>query len=216
MSKTLESETGDIRKWELPPVEDVHDARYSRLITAEQIEKIQNDAYQEAYEKAYKEGLEKGYKEGVSSGEAYIRENTDSLKTIITKLAYPLEDLDEKVVEQLVELSVIIAGQVIRRELRIDPGQIIAVVRECVTALPIAARNINFYLHPDDARLVRETFSIDDMSEQVWSIKEDPVLTRGGCRVETQNSKIDATVEQQIKRIVANLFGGEREEDDGE
>jgi len=38
-----------------------------------------------------------------------------------------LEELDESVIQQLVELTTIIAGQVIRRELRADPGQVIGV-----------------------------------------------------------------------------------------
>ena len=46
-----------------------------------------------------------------------------------------------------------------------------------------------------------------------WQIAEDPVMTRGGCRIEAENSKIDASVEQQLNRVIANLMGGERERD---
>ena len=72
----------------------------------------------------------------------------------------------------------------------------------------------NVYLHPDDAMLVRGAFSIEENIEQSWKINEDPVLTRGGCRIEAENSKIDMTVEQQLNRVIANLLGGEREKDD--
>jgi len=41
--------------------------------------------------------------------------------------------------------------QLIRREVKLDPGQIVGVVREALGILPISARNIRVVLHPEDA-----------------------------------------------------------------
>lgn len=191
-------------RWELPDVDD-ETATYSRLMTASQIEKIQKQAYDE--------GFEQGRAQGYKAGEAQLRQELNQLRSILNLLSQPLADLDEQVVQQLVGLSTVIAGQVIRRELRTDPGQVIGVVRECIKSLPIAARKVYIYLHPDDAELVRAAFSLDDGMEHSWKIIDDPVLTRGGCRVEAEHSKIDASVEQQLNRVIANLLGGERGND---
>jgi flagellar assembly protein FliH len=42
---------------------------------------------------------------------------------------------------------------------------------------------------------------------------EDPLITRGGCKVDTEVSYIDATVENRLAAVIATLFGGEREQD---
>ncbi len=201
MSKVISPEgSANYKRLELPDVND-EEALSRRLLTARQIEKIQKAAY--------KEGQEAGYK----SGEKLVAQDVAYLKSIIKLMTQPLEELDEQVVKQLLELTTIISGQVIRRELRIDPGQVIGVVRECLKALPIAARTVHIFLHPDDATLVRAAFAIDENMEQNWRIVEDPVLTRGGCRVEADHSSIDASVEQQLNRIIASLLGGERGND---
>jgi flagellar assembly protein FliH len=208
MSKlfTEKEKEGDVQRWELPDVDPLDNTSgYSRLLTASQIEKIQKQAYDE--------GFKQGHQAGYKSGEADLQNDLKRLDSIMGLLEKPLQDLDQEIVQQLLELTTIIAGQVIRRELRADPGQVIAVVRACLKDLPIAARKVSIYVHPDDATLIRGAFSIDAHMDHNWQIAEDPVMTRGGCRIEAENSKIDASVEQQLNRVIANLMGGERERD---
>lgn len=208
MSKVVSpDQTNDYQRWELPDVDDPSATHYSRLLTAGQIEKIQKQAYDE--------GFNQGRQEGYSAGQTLVNQHASRLKTILDLLSAPLAELDEVVIQQMLDLVTTIARQVIRRELRADPGQVIGVVRECIKALPIATRKVFIYLHPEDADLVRNAFSIDENMEEGWKIIEDPVLTRGGCRVEAEHSKIDASVEQQLNRVIANLLGGEREHDNG-
>ena len=208
MSKlfTEKEKAGDVQRWELPDVDPLdNNSGYSRLLTAAQIEKIQKEAYDE--------GFKQGHQAGYKSGEAELKNDLKRLDSIMHLMEKPLQDLDQEVVQQLLELTTIIAGQVIRRELRADPGQVIAVVRACLKDLPMAARKVSIYVHPDDATLIRGAFSIDAHMDHNWQIVEDPVMTRGGCRIEAENSKIDASVEQQLNRVIANLMGGERERD---
>jgi flagellar assembly protein FliH len=68
-------------------------------------------------------------------------------------------------------------------------------------------------LHPDDASLIREVYSMSDQ-EQGWVINEDPLISRGGCRVVTETSRVDATLESRLANIIAPLLGGERDADD--
>lgn len=195
----------EFERWELPDVDDPAAAHYSRLLTAGQIETIQKQAYDEGYD----EGRQAGYQ----AGQDQVLQHASQLKSILDVLSEPLAELDEEVVQQLLDMVTTISRQVIRRELRTDPGQIVGVVRDCMKALPVAARKIFVYLHPEDAELVRNAFSIGDSTEEGWKIIEDPVMSRGGCRVEAEHSKIDASVEQQLNRVIANLLGGERGND---
>ena len=110
-------------------------------------------------------------------------------------------------------LAIAVAGQLIRRELKQDPGEIVAVVREAIAALPSNSRRVQIALHPEDAQLVRERLALAESDQRAWGVAEDPTLTRGGCRVTTEHSRIDASVEKRLAAVIARMMGGEREND---
>ena len=90
-------------------------------------------------------------------------------------------------------------------------------IREAMGALPVTVRKVSLYIHPDDVAMVREVFALGDKTDSddiKWRIIEDPMVTRGGCRIHSENSTIDATVETHLNRIINTILGGERETDD--
>ena len=176
--------------------------------TAPHAEQIKKDIY----EAAYAEGLEQGRKKGYTTGLAEIQAQADRLMKIITLLHEPLSQLDDQIEKELVALSIAIARQIVRRELKTDPGQIVAVIREAIASLPVGSRNIHLHLHPEDAALVRNALSLTG-NDKTWRIAEDPVLTRGGCKVVTDISRIDATIDTRIAAIAATILGGVRDHD---
>lgn len=201
-------------------------------LTVEEIEKMQKQAYDEAFAQGQKEGHEQGIEEGKKKGfdQGYEQGQTEGAKkgyeenlhllqeqaaefvNLLESLSEPFKDLDEQVEKELVDLSIGIANQLIRREIKIDSGQIIAVIREAINTLPLAVQKLTIHMHPEDAELVRTSLALDDISPP-WKIIEEPLITRGGCKVLTEVSVIDATVENRLAAIVASVLGGEREED---
>lgn len=208
-SKTVDKQQTAYERWELP---HVHDEVASRSpATASQLEAIQQQAYDEGFAQGKQEGLDKGMVEGREA----VERKASQLDILLCALNEPFDDLDEEVIEQTARLAIAVAQQLVRRELKTEPGQVIAVVREAVNALPVSARNIRVQLHPEDAQLVREALSLSeaDSDNRLWHVVEEPLITRGGCRVVAENSTIDATVEKQISRITTDLLGGERASD---
>ena len=228
----------DLSLWDLPIVSEgdtptVVAVAESLMPTAESIQEIQEQAYKEAYEaafnKAEQEGLSQGMKTGhdqgfaegkkegkelgLAEGQEVIKLKSDQLSSIITTLQSPLEKLDKEVEDEIMFLIMTVARHVIRREVKNDSSHVIAAVRQAVELLPVSARNIRVNLNPEDAALLRESLSVDEEHGQRWRIIEDPMLTRGGCNVETDYSRIDATVESRINMIVSQVMGGERESD---
>ena len=202
----IDAEKTAYERWELPNVSDDSLKDQPALPTAEEIEKIETAAYNE--------GLKAGHEEGLKKGQAEINLRCQQLNKVLTFLQRPLDELDEKVTNQLFQLAMTVAGQLIRRELHTEPGEIIAVVREAMASLPIAERKINIFLHPEDAILVRDALSLNhDDESQPWKINEDPLLSRGGCRLQAGQSFIDASVETRLNRVIATLIGGERNSD---
>jgi flagellar assembly protein FliH len=135
---------------------------------------------------------------------------TAALHSALESLSRPLGQVDEQVHEQIVLLAVAVARGLVRRELRADPTQIIGIVRDTVGLLPISARSVRVVLHPEDASIVRERLASPGV-ELAWTIAEDPVLSRGDCRVCTEFAQIDARLESRLNAAVSALLGDERE-----
>jgi flagellar assembly protein FliH len=159
---------------------------------------------------AHKEAFEQGLDEGREAGRADVRAQVQRLAGMFYDLAKPFEVLDTEVERELLALAMALARQIVRRELKTDPTQIIGIIREAIAALPVAAREVRVHLHPEDAAVVREHLPPTE-SERAWVIVEDPVMSRGGCQVNTATSRIDARLETRLGAILSELLGTERQ-----
>ena len=134
---------------------------------------------------AYKEAFEQGLAEGREAGRAEVRAQVERLAGMFYDLAKPFEELDAEVERELLTLAMALARQIVRRELKTDPTQIIGIIREAIAALPVAAREVRVHLHPEDAAVVRQHLAPTE-NERAWMIVEDPVMARGGCQITHQ------------------------------
>jgi len=71
---------------------------------------------------------------------------------------------------------------------------------------------VRLALHPEDALLVRDTLIAGDSASNIQII-DDPVQVRGGCRVITDTSQIDASIETRLNAVIAHVLGGQRRGD---
>ena len=78
--------------------------------------------------------------------------------------------------------------------------------------LPVAPRAARIRLHPEDADLIQAAFALGEDTRS-WRLEADPLMTRGGCIVETDVSRIDASVESRLAAIASRMLGGDRESD---
>ena len=182
------------------------------LLTADQLEQLQKQAYEEGYERGSKAGFEYGHKEALNEGRGLLQEKMQQIDQLLRTLDTPLQQLDDQLEHEVIELVIAMVRQLVRREIRTDPAHIIGVVRESLSILPVTSRNIRVVLHPDDAALVREVYDLSE-KELGWNIVEDPVLVRGGCRVVTDTSQVDATLESRLSALIAPLLSAQRDRD---
>ena len=201
------------------------------LPTLDEIEQIQTSAHEEGFSAGYQEGRqegrEQGYKKGQQEGHAEgyqsgygegltaardeLLSRAQYLDQILEYMRQPLEHLDSTVEEELARLATEIARQLVRRELRTSPGEIVAVVREAVALLPVGNLGLELHLHPEDAQLIREALAMGQDGQPLWKMLEDPSISRGGCVVQTELSRIDATLEKRLGAVIANVLGDGRE-----
>lgn len=199
--------------------------------TLDEIEAIQREAQEEGFANGYQEGrregrdqgykkgqteghaegYQRGFAEGLNAGRDEVVLRVQKLEQILTAMSEPLATLDKAIEEELAALAIGIARQLVRRELRASPGEIVAVVREAVGLLPVASLGIQIRLHPEDVRLIREFLSLGPDDQPVWQIIEDQTLSRGGCVVNSELSRVDATLEKRLGAVIATVLGDERE-----
>ncbi len=157
---------------------------------------------------------EEGYQQGLVRAQQETRELQQQLLHLIDFFEHPLQALNEDIEHQLTQLAVTLAQQLVRRELKVEPGEIIGLIRDSVQLLPGMQRNISIVLHPEDAQLVRNALSIETSDEEHnWKLVEDPMITRGGCEINAPPSAINATLENRLSELAASVLGGEREQD---
>lgn len=204
MSSVKPQSTGNASPLELPRFDDgrprsSQDGQVTKLPTAEEISAIR--------EAAQEEGRQQGYQEGLQQAQAEFSTMQQQFSQLMAQFELPLVQEQESVIEELAELCILVTRQIIRRELQSNPEQVIAVVRDAIKMLPTSRRQVTIQLHPEDANLVRKIFSLDSQSQSGWQIADDPSVSRGGCLVTTDSSKIDATIEKRISDIFAHIFG---------
>ncbi|PHS19769.1 MAG: hypothetical protein COA86_03140 [Kangiella sp.] len=201
-------------------IKALEDEKSEELITAEELQAIKDQAYTEGFEKGRNEGLESGIQE--------VEKKNHLLKNIIEELETPLKECGVNTQKELLELSFAIAKQILRRELKQDPTQLIAIIRESLQLLPIASKEIQVLLHPDDASIIREALSLGEAknnssnepnsnlqsNDKSWSLLEEPSMQPGGCIIKTNNSKIDASIDQQIAVLFSKMIDEQRTAED--
>jgi flagellar assembly protein FliH len=193
--------------WELPPIDGPVFSR-PRGPHLDALER-------EAWNKGFAEGREAGIVAANQQQQRHVAEaaaQAERVAAMAEHLSQPLAELDGQVQKQLVSLAIAIARQLVRRELKTHPDEIVAVVREALALLPVNATEVRLHVHPEDAALLRERLS-DGGTSRAWTLVEDPIMSRGGCRVTSTNSTIDAQVEKRLGAAIAAMLGDERAAD---
>ncbi|MBB1613390.1 flagellar assembly protein FliH [Pseudomonas sp. UMC65] len=171
-------------------------------LTLEELESIRQEAYNEGFATGEKEGFHSTTLKVRQEAEVALSAKLQALEQLIANLFEPIAEQDTQIEKTLVELVRHITRQVIQRELAMDSTQIEHVMREALKLLPLGVGNVRLYVNPQDFEQVK---SLRERHEESWRIVEDEALLPGGCRVETEHSRIDASMETRIAQAMDQL-----------
>ena len=169
--------------------------------TAEDIESL--------IEQSKAEGFAQGHREGIASGQQELAQCAALLNTIKKELDTPLTAIDDEVGSAIAELVAVVAKQVIRRHIELEPTEIVAIVKDAVQQLPIAQRQVSISLHPDDLAVLERVYAENNETLD-WRFEADSSITQGGVIVTTEISHLDATVETRVNDVIAMMTGDNR------
>ncbi|SED16448.1 flagellar assembly protein FliH [Pseudomonas saponiphila] len=172
-------------------------------LTLEELESIRQEAYNEGFATGEKEGFHSTTLKVRQEAEVALAAKLQALEQLMVNLFEPIAEQDTQIEKTLVELVKHVTREVIQRELAMDSSQIEHVMREALKLLPLGVGNVRLYVNPQDFEQVK---SLRERHEESWRIVEDEALLPGGCRAETEHSRIDASVETRITQAMDQLF----------
>lgn len=184
------------------PVEEV------KPLTLDELEAIRQEAYNEGFSTGEKDGFHAGQLKARQEADATLAPKLASLETLMMQLLEPIADQDRNIEHAMVTLVGQLAREVIQRDLLIDSSQIRQVLRDALKLLPMGASNVRIHINPQDFEMVK---ALRERHEETWKIIEDSDLMPGGCRIETEQSRIDASVETRLGQAISQLFEQQRE-----
>ena len=137
-----------------PQVEEVEEE--VPQLTAEEIEQIRQDAYnegfaqgkEEGHAKGHEEGLEAGFAEGkeqghlegkeqgLHEGQVLIQQQVEHWQQLVHQLYNPIERVDRAAEMQLLDLAVMLSESVIRSEIKSNRDSLLQVLHEAAASLP--------------------------------------------------------------------------------
>jgi flagellar assembly protein FliH len=164
----------------------------AELPTVEQIEKLQQQARDE------------GHAAGYNEGKARAAAEANQLHQILSGLQQELDRFDETVTQEVLALAIDLARQILCQALRVRPELIVPVVEKALRCLPQFNQPAHVLVHPEDASIIRAHMG-ERLEHAEWKIVEDPQIARGGCRIETANGQIDATLATRWQQVLAAL-----------
>lgn len=184
------------------------EGRTSAGISAQDLEAIVEQAEKEGFAQGREAGFEKGQAEGYEAGQQQglmemrqqMVEQQQRFAQLAEALFDPLQAQDDDLEQMLVDTLCTLTRSVVQRELQTDSGEIVALVRQAIEALPAGADNLQITLNPDDLAAVEDYAEAHQFIN--WRFSVDPDMLPGGCVVRTQVSRVDYSAERRLAEVL--------------
>lgn len=214
-------------RWELPNIDGgaINKSRSATVrkpvkpLTADDLEKIRQEAYQAGFEEGKKEGFEQGkqegliagkkqghqdgFKQGMQDGQVKIDQTVAQLRQCLQNLSNPIQEQAHLVEQAMLNLALAVSRAVIHRELKLDSTQVLATIQNAIQHLPDMSTGIKVRLSPQDAEFARQA---KDSFENAFEVIADPSVQAGGCLMETSSQLIDYTIEKRFQKTVHSML----------
>lgn len=186
-------------------IADDEDALKMAFPTAEELERIHQEAWQEGFDLGKEEGRKSGFEAGRKDGETYARH----LRALTEALETERLRQDEEVAQEILTLALSVAQQIVGASLRIKPDLILETIREALLTMPSLSGHYRVVVHPESAQVVKDWLS-NEHNHLSWKVVEDSHMELGGFRFESAHSELDASMPTRW-REVAECLGAKPE-----
>jgi flagellar assembly protein FliH len=182
--------------------EEQVDSGYQEGLTKGRIEGL-SEGRKEGLAQGLAEGIEKGVQQGLQRAQKQVDEKLAAVDELMTHLSHALNEQDYLLEQALLNVVTEVSRSVVGRELQIDSKHILQVVRQALSALPPSRDNVRIFVNPADVAVLDEA---KERGGESWRALPDEAVNKGGCRVETEQSLVDFTVERRFSAMIDQLL----------
>lgn len=172
-------------------------------------EKIKKDSYDDGIKKGHEEGYQKGYEEGLKSGFDETKDVRDQAQNVLDEAHRASREYIKNQKDEIVNLAISIAEKIIGYEADTKDEAIENIVKKSIESV-IYKKSIKIWVNPlDYATLDCRMNEILEQTndEAIVTLLKDEAIKRGGCKIETEVSSVDATIDTQLTKIKEALMG---------
>lgn len=152
----------------------------------------------------YEAGQAQGYADAMRAAQQARGADLQRLEGLLLDLRGRFDELSSRTADALLDLALDVAAQVLRREVQTRRDAALPVVREALQLVIDAHAHPTVRLAPQDFALVREALQADGRFHGCRFL-EDDAIAPGGCRIESPQGEIDATLATRWRRVVQSL-----------
>lgn len=163
-----------------------------KLPTAEDIERIHQEAWQEGYQL--------GQAEGRQAGEAFSRQ----AEALFQALGQESLQQDRELAEEVLQLALAIAQQVVGAALKVEPELMLETVQLALSQLPALSGHPKLIVNPADAGIVKDWLA-HEHGHLNWRVVEDEAMSPGGFKIESAQGELDANLPLRWAEVVSKL-----------
>lgn len=150
------------------------------------------------------EARQQGYAAGLEEARSATEQEARRLHELADSLGTALDSLDFRLADQVLNLALDVARQVVAGELAARPERILDVVKLALQQMAESTREARLLLNPEDALIVRPILN-EMLDKSRLRIVEDARIVRGGCLIETAQGDLDASLQTRWRQVIAVL-----------
>ena len=163
---------------------------------------------QELLHAARQSGYQDGYRDGMAALESFKQSFAQQMSAQIGSLVSSFDAdfrlLEDEMAQSLARCAVELARQVVRSEIKQRPEHIAKVAHDAVEALQLSARHVRVRVNPADYPLVMDGAG-EEMRARDAQVLPDADVPRGGCKIESDISSVDATLAARWSQAAAGM-----------
>lgn len=172
--------------------------------TAEEMEALHQQAYQDAFGEGQKAGFEQGFEQGLSEGRQAAAVEVQHLTSMLSALDQSRLDFEAEMADVVLDLALALLQQMLRQALPVRQDVLVPLIREALASLPQVNQHPRILVNPENGSVLRELLSAD-VAHFGLRIIDDANIHPGGCKIESGSSEIDATIETRWGRLLTSL-----------
>lgn len=201
-------------------IKDAMNEKQQMLSEAEEdIARLKEDAYAQAFEEGQKAGFDQGYNEGkeqgYSEGKDMSQQLVEQARETIRDAQRDIETYSQEKKESLLSLSVHMAEKIIQERLESTPDGLLELVHPILHQLDQKEDYVSLTVHSSKRKDIRERIPLLEKNYPGvrFVVLGDDNVDALGCIVESAHKVVDLQVKNQLLAMIEEMKESEREMD---